>query len=72
MYIFRANNASARSQDLTEILVTMELPALALANMLDEMSSIEHRLAAGASEKLQLGALVGVFMVAREAITPEE
>jgi hypothetical protein len=50
----------------------MELPALALANMLDEMSSIEHRLAAGASEKLQLGALVGVFMVAREAITPEE
>mmetsp|Transcript_18793 Transcript_18793/g.43732 ORF Transcript_18793/g.43732 Transcript_18793/m.43732 type:complete len:264 (-) Transcript_18793:295-1086(-) len=59
-------------KDLTEILVTMELPALALANMLDEMSSIEHRLAAGASEKLQLGALVGVFMVAREAITPEE
>ena len=60
------------SKDLTEVICTMELPPLALANMLDEMSSIEHRLAAGAAEKLQLGALVGVFMVAREAINPEE
>jgi hypothetical protein len=34
------------------------------------MSTIEWRLAAGASEKVQLAALVGAFAVARDAMTP--
>lgn len=59
-------------KDLTELIVTMDLPPPALANLLDEMSTIEWRLAAGTSEKLQLGALVGIFLVTRHALTPSD
>ena len=37
--------------------------------LLDKMADIEYRLASGASEKMQLGALVAVFVKAREMIT---
>ena len=58
--------------DLTEMVLGLDLPDLVLADLLDEMSTIEHRLGAGSSDKLQLGALVGVFMIARQAMTSEE
>jgi hypothetical protein len=41
-----------------------------VAYLLDKLSTIEHRLSHGASDKLQLGALVGAFIVGRAMITP--
>lgn len=34
----------------------------------EALADVEHRLAFGTSERLQLGALVGAFAVAREGI----
>jgi len=59
-------------KDLTDLLVGMELPPEAAAIIYDDMSTIEWRLATGASEKIQLAALVGVFMIARESMTPPQ
>ncbi|PRP88648.1 replication factor C subunit 5-like [Planoprotostelium fungivorum] len=39
--------------------------------LIDKLADIEHRLAAGTSEKLNLGALVGAFQLAREQISKE-
>jgi len=39
--------------------------------LIDKLSDIEHRLSAGTSEKLNLGALVGAFHLAREQISIE-
>ena len=46
----------------------LELPDPVVSHLLDRLSSIEHRLSHGTSEKLQLGALVGAFIVARHMI----
>jgi replication factor C subunit 3/5 len=46
-----------------------ELPDEVTAYIMDKLSNIEHRLSRGVSEKLQVGALVGCFMVAREKMT---
>lgn len=39
------------------------------AYIIDKLSNIEHRLSRGVMEKLQIGALVGAFAVAREMMT---
>ena len=46
----------------------LRLPADMLSFLIVEMSNIETRLTHGASEKLQLSALVGIFHVMRDAI----
>ena len=53
-------------QDLTIMVVAMELPDGALAEILDGMSAVEHRLAFGTDEKLQTASLVGVYVKARQ------
>ena len=44
------------------------MPAEVRIGLVDALADIEHRLAFGTSERLQLGALVGAFSGAREAI----
>lgn len=44
-------------------------PLQALTHLYKELADIEYHLAAGASEKLQLGALVGAFCHAREMLS---
>ena len=44
-------------------------PSQALMQLYKELADIEYHLAAGASEKLQLGALVGAFAHAREILS---
>eukprot|EP01121_Diplochlamys_sp_Union-15-3_P006426 TRINITY_DN16916_c0_g1_i1.p1 TRINITY_DN16916_c0_g1~~TRINITY_DN16916_c0_g1_i1.p1 ORF type:complete len:117 (+),score=22.98 TRINITY_DN16916_c0_g1_i1:61-411(+) len=39
-----------------------------LINLYIALADIEYRLASGASEKIQLGSLVGAFQLAREAL----
>lgn len=46
------------------------LPDLVSSHLLDKLSTIEFRLSHGGSEKLQLGALVGAFIIARSMMTP--
>jgi hypothetical protein len=48
----------------------LDLPDAVMAHLLDRMSSIEHRLSHGVSDKIQLGGLVGAFVVARDMMTP--
>lgn len=57
-------------REVTVLVLALGLPGPVLAQLLDDMSTLEWRLAAGASEKVQLAALVGAFMVARETMTP--
>ena len=52
-------------QDLTTMVTAMELPDGVLAEILDGMSAVEHRLAFGTDEKLQTASLVGVYVKAR-------
>ena len=52
-------------QDLTIMVMAMELPDGVLAEILDGMSAVEHRLAFGTNEKLQTASLVGVYVKAR-------
>jgi replication factor C subunit 3/5 len=60
-------NGYAQSDILREVcerVSVMGLPPPVLGQLLDDMSTIEWRLASGASEKIQLAALVGSFKVA--------
>ena len=57
---------------LATLVLGMQLPPAVLALLRDELSTIEWRLASGASDKHQLAALVGAFMVAREMMTPPD
>jgi hypothetical protein len=43
-----------------------------LCHIYDAVSNIEHHLASGASEKIQLAALVGAFVYARHMMGPPE
>jgi hypothetical protein len=47
----------------------MDLPAGALAKILDEMSGVEYRLAFGTDEEIQCASLVRVFVRARAMMT---
>lgn len=44
------------------------LPPDVLVQLVSDMADVEHRLAYGTSERLQLGALVASFVNAREGI----
>lgn len=52
-------------QELALKVMEIELPPAVMVHLLDEMSNTEERLAHGASERLQLGSLVGTFATAR-------
>ncbi len=55
--------------ELTIMVSGMDLPAGALAKILDEMSGVEYRLAFGTDEEIQCASLVGVFVRARAMMT---
>ncbi|KAJ3280233.1 Replication factor C (RF-C) subunit, partial [Borealophlyctis nickersoniae] len=46
---------------LFNLLLDMDFPAPCRVLMLDKMAEIEYRLSSGCAEKIQLGALIGVF-----------
>lgn len=54
-------------QDLTTQLLVQDLDNVALGSLLNGMSNVENRLAAGTDEKIQAASLVGVFVATREA-----
>ena len=56
--------------ELSVLVTATDLPDAVTAHLLDKLSSVEYRLANGVSEKLQIGALVGAFTVARQMLTP--
>jgi replication factor C subunit 3/5 len=56
--------------ELSLLVAGTELPDQVTAYLMDKLSNIEYRLANGVSEKLQIGALVGAFIVARAMLTP--
>lgn len=58
-------------REICERVSVMNLPPSVLGMLLDDMSTIEWRLASGASEKIQLAALIGSFKVAIESMTAE-
>jgi replication factor C subunit 3/5 len=55
--------------ELSSLVVMTELPDSVSAHLLDKLSTLEHRLSHGVSEKLQLGALVGAFTIARSMMS---
>jgi replication factor C subunit 3/5 len=55
--------------ELSLLVAATALPDKVTAYIMDKLSNIEFRLSHGVSEKLQLGALVGVFVVARNMMT---
>ena len=55
--------------DLTTMIMAVDLPDGALAEILDGMSNVEHRLAFGPDETMQAASLVGVFVKARQRMT---
>lgn len=54
--------------DLTEKLLCLDMDGTALGMLLDGMSAVEHRLAFGTDEKLQIASLVGVFCKTRHSM----
>jgi replication factor C subunit 3/5 len=57
---------------LSVLVAGTELPDPTSAYLLDKLSNVEYRLSNGVSEKLQIGALVGAFTVARAMLTPSK
>ena len=55
-------------QDLTVQVVALDADPTTLAHWLDGMSNVEHRLAFGTDEKLQIASLVGVFCKTRDLV----
>lgn len=56
-------------QEITTKLTCIDMDSVPLAMILDGMSNVEHRLAFGTDEKLQIASLVGVFVKTRQMIT---
>jgi replication factor C subunit 3/5 len=56
-------------QELTTKMVCLEIDNVAFAMMLNGMSNVEHRLAFGTDEKLQIASLVGEFVKTRQSIS---
>lgn len=46
-----------------------ELPDQVTAYLMDKLSNVEYRLSNGVSEKIQVGAMVGAFIIARSMLT---
>ena len=56
-------------QDMTTLLLAQDdMDNVALGKLLNGMSNVENRLAAGTDEKIQAASLVGVFVETREAM----
>ena len=55
--------------ELHALLLRSSLPDSALKYLLDKLSDIEHRLAFGTTNQLELQSLIGSFILARELIT---
>lgn len=43
----------------------LDLPDAVIGHIIDKLSTIEYRLSHGVVDKIQIGALVGAFVVAR-------
>ena len=56
-------------QDITAKIVQMDMDSVPLGMILDGMSNVEHRLAFGTDERIQIASLVGVFVKTRNSIT---
>ncbi len=56
--------------DLTDLVLSMDLPGEILGDIMSGMSDVEYQLAFGTDEWIQLQALVGVFVKARAALSP--
>lgn len=56
-------------RDLMTVVVQVQYPNEVLTYLYKALADIEYHLAAGASEKLQLGALVGAFSYARAMLS---
>eukprot|EP00128_Syssomonas_multiformis_P004374 Colp12_sorted_trinity150504_noHs@510 len=56
--------------DIHAFAARIDFPAQVRIHILREMAEIEHRVAHGTSEKAQLGALIGVFQLARNMVSP--
>ncbi|GMH46842.1 hypothetical protein TrRE_jg1691 [Triparma retinervis] len=54
--------------DLTTLVLATEMPGEVMGEILDGMSEVEHQLGVGTDEGLQLNALVGVFVAARNCM----
>ena len=57
------------TRELSVLVTSTELPDQVVAHLLDKLSTVEFRLSHGTSEKIQLGALVGAFTVARSMMS---
>lgn len=51
------------------LVAKLDVPEAAMSYLMDKLSNVEYRLSKGTSEKLQLGAFVGMFFVLREMLT---
>jgi hypothetical protein len=56
--------------ELSVLVTRTQLPDAVTAHLLDKLSNVEYRLSNGVSEKVQVGALVGAFTIARAMLTP--
>lgn len=54
---------------ISELLIIIDFPDPVMAHLLDICSTIEFRLAHGVNEKLQIGAFVGAFTIARSMMS---
>ena len=57
---------------LSLLVAETEMPDATVALLMDRLSTIEFRLSHGVSEKIQIGALVGAFVQAREMMTRKD
>lgn len=55
-------------RELHALVMRVGMPQPARASLIEAMADVEASLAIGSNERLQLGALVGAFAVAREAV----
>mmetsp|Transcript_27622 Transcript_27622/g.71661 ORF Transcript_27622/g.71661 Transcript_27622/m.71661 type:complete len:334 (-) Transcript_27622:143-1144(-) len=55
-------------RELTPFVFQIHMPNATLIDIIDKLADVEHRLAYGTNERLQLGSLLGTFLQARETI----
>jgi replication factor C subunit 3/5 len=55
--------------EVSILVAATELPDAVMSHLMDKLSNVEFRLANGVSEKLQIGAVVGAFTIARAMLT---
>lgn len=55
-------------RELTPFVFQIHMPNNTLVELIEKLADIEHRLAFGTSDRLQLGSLLGAFLQARETI----